>query len=315
MFEGYRRRDFLLAIVSVFFFGASFPLLKYALFYLPPLTFATIRAILTALFFLTVSPLLGWRFKFPKGAPLRTALIVAFLSTTYPSVAQNYGIMLLEPSSAATLSSVFQSTSPIFTMFLAAKFLEEPITRKKAFGAAVSFTGIVLLSTGRGGVEALKSSATLGGLLILSTALSYAISGVLIKNTLKEYGAMNLLFWCNIFSALMFIPIGAVILFTGVENPTLTPLGMPIIWLSLLVLSMVVGGVIMIVWYRLIERYPISRLSYFSYLIPLFSGGIAISMMAEWVDIRTLLFSLLVIIGVYIVQSPEKARVKIPRDT
>ena len=212
---------------------------------------------------------------------------------------------MLDPSSAATVSSIFQSTTPIFITILAAIFLGEPLTRRKALGAAVSFTGILLLSLEGKDLGTLKSATTLGGLLILSTALSYSISGIITKKTLEFYPRLDLLAWSTFLSALMYLPIMGLVWLFGVERPAPERALLPPVFLSLAVLSFIVGGAVMVIWYRLIDSYPISRLSYFSYLLPLFAGLISFTFMGERLTPLSLIYAALVLLGVYIVQRPE----------
>jgi len=308
LFEGFRPRDVPLALISTFLFAVSFPILKYALRYSPPLLFAAVRAALTAIFFVVFFALIGRRIRVPRGRALTASILVAFFSATYPSAAQNLGIIMLDPRSAATVSSIFQSTTPIFITVLAAVFLGEPLTRGKAFGAAVSFTGIILLSLEGKDLEALKSAATLGGLLILSTALSYSISGIVTKKTLEFYPRLDLLAWSSFLSALMYVPLMGLVWFFGVENPSPEKVLLPPVFISLALLSFIVGGAVMIIWYRLIDSYPISRLSYFNYLLPLFAGLVSFIFMGERLSPRSLIYAALILLGVYIVQRPEGGR-------
>lgn len=305
MFEGFRPRDVLLALLSTFFFSTSFPLLKYALGYLPPIFFAAVRAVFTAAFFVALFALIKRRMGVPRGRALTASLLVSLFSATYPSLAQNLGILMLDPHSAATISSVFQSTTPLFITILAVFFLSEPLTRGKALGAIISFTGVLLLTLEGKDLSALKSATTLGGLLILSTALSYSISSIIIKKTLDFYSRLDLLAWSSLFSALTYLPIVGLVWFFGVETPAPERVLLPPVLLSLLFLSLVVGGAVMVIWYRLIDFYPVSRLTYFSYLIPIFAGLISIIFMGERLSTFSLIYIALVLLGIYIVQRPE----------
>lgn len=104
--------------------------------------------------------------------------------------------------------SIINAITPIFTMFVAAIVLKEPITLKKAGGVAMSFCGIVILilntvRTATGGVTETKP---LGILLIICNSLFFACYLGIFKPLISKYNVITFMKWMFLFSAVVAIP-------------------------------------------------------------------------------------------------------------
>ncbi|MGM9767855.1 MAG: DMT family transporter [Candidatus Cryptobacteroides sp.] len=104
--------------------------------------------------------------------------------------------------------SIVSSMSPIYTMFIAAIALKEPISLKKAGGVALSFAGIIFLilnSTGTG--SGAESTSIRGILLMIVNSLSFSLYLGLFKPVIQRYTVITFMKWIFLFSTLMSLPV------------------------------------------------------------------------------------------------------------
>ena len=104
--------------------------------------------------------------------------------------------------------SIVSSLSPIYTMFIAAYALKEPITLRKAGGVAISFLGIIYLimnsvtSTG-GTVE----TSLIGILLMIANSLCFSLYLGLFKPVISKYSVITFMKWIFLFASAFSLPL------------------------------------------------------------------------------------------------------------
>ena len=103
--------------------------------------------------------------------------------------------------------SIVSSLSPIYTMFIAAYVLKEPITLRKAGGVAISFFGIIYLImnsvTGAGGTI---ETNWVGILLMIANSLSFSLYLGLFKPVITKYSVITFMKWIFLFATLFSFP-------------------------------------------------------------------------------------------------------------
>ncbi len=103
--------------------------------------------------------------------------------------------------------SLFTAMSPIYTMFVAAIVIKEPITLKKAFGVALSFAGIIYLIITRASVSgSTTESTTFGIIMIILNSLSFSMYLGIFKPLIAKYSAVTFMKWIFLFSFCAVIP-------------------------------------------------------------------------------------------------------------
>lgn len=105
-------------------------------------------------------------------------------------------------------TSIICAITPIFTMFVAAIVLKEPITLKKAGGVALSFGGVIFLiintvHIGNGGAAETKP---LGIALMVLNSLFFACYLGIFKPLTEKYHVVTFMKWMFLFSAIVAIP-------------------------------------------------------------------------------------------------------------
>ena len=111
--------------------------------------------------------------------------------------------------------SIVSSLSPIYTMFIAAYALKEPITLRKTGGVAISFLGIIYLImnsvTSTGG--AVETSLT-GILLMIANSLCFSLYLGLFKPVISKYSVITFMKWIFLFASAFSLPLAGRELFT-----------------------------------------------------------------------------------------------------
>ena len=106
-------------------------------------------------------------------------------------------------------TSIITSTTPIFTMFIAAIALKEPITLKKAGGVAISFVGVILLVLNTIGVHGngITQSKPIGILLMIGNCLFFASYLGIFRPLIQRYHVVTFMKWIFLFSTIVAVPL------------------------------------------------------------------------------------------------------------
>lgn len=106
--------------------------------------------------------------------------------------------------------SIVASMSPVYTMFIAAFALKEPITWRKAGGVAMSLIGIIFLilnSVGMGGNE--RTTNLTGILLMIANSFCFALYLGIFKPVIAKYSVITFMKWIFLFSTCLSLPLSA----------------------------------------------------------------------------------------------------------
>lgn len=126
------------------------------------------------------------------------------LGASLTGVLFNQGVFAIGISMTSPLNqSLLATLGPIITMLLAAVWLREPITGKKAIGVLVGASGAVLLILGR---RAAGASSLVGDLICLSATVSYCLYLTLFKRVILRYSPITLMKWLFLFSGIIVVP-------------------------------------------------------------------------------------------------------------
>ncbi len=110
------------------------------------------------------------------------------------------------PDTTPMHCSIISSMSPIYTMFIAAIVLKEPLSWQKAGGVLLSLAGILFLilnnSSGGGAAESKLS----GILLMFLNSLSFSLYLGMFKPVIAKYSVVTFMKWIFLFSFLMSVP-------------------------------------------------------------------------------------------------------------
>ena len=278
-----------LILTSMLIWGVSYPLVKLLLNKgVPPITLATLRHVVFIPMMIIV--LLRKSYKKYSKKDWGFFLALAFFTIFLPNISQNIGMLY----TTASISSIIQSTSPVFTILLAFIFLKETKTVNKIIGSLVALIGTILLST-KGNLA--FNLYTLGNLLILISSISYAIAGVILKMGLSRIPAFDLLCFETTFG--FFMLLGANIF---LEDISIIGSFSMELWFYIFLLSVLASFIAAILYYQILYEEELSHLVIFTYLIPVFAIIFSYFMLGEILSAKDILFASIVLIGVALAQ-------------
>lgn len=260
-----------LAVLGVgLIYAVCFTAIKFGLAYAPPLVFGGLRAFTGGLALLAVLLVIRQPL-FPGRTEWGAIALVGLISTTL-----NFGAMFLSPSrTSAGIASVLGNIQPLVTLVLAAIFLGEPLSIWKTTALILGLVGVTLIAYPA--FSGLSGYGIDGGVLALSVSASSAIGSILVKHLIQKANLLAVAAWQLLIGSLPLLAASAVI-----ESAK------PIAWGAafigvLLFLSLVGTSFVTVIWYVLLRKYEVSRITLFLFLTPLFGLGIAALIFKEQV--------------------------------
>ena len=106
--------------------------------------------------------------------------------------------------------SIISSLSPIYTLFIAAYALKEPISAQKIGGVVLSLCGIIyLILNSTSSTSAITQTTPLGVLLMIGNSLCFSLYLGIFKPTITKYSVITFMKWIFLFSSLLSLPLSA----------------------------------------------------------------------------------------------------------
>ncbi len=199
--------------------------------------------------------------------------------------------------------SVMSTTTPIFTMFVAAIFLKEPITWKKALGVALSFGGILwlILQSTFGGNGA-SETEPVGIIFCFANYIIFALYLGTCRNLIARYSVVTSMKWMFLFSFILAIP------FTLPHLPTTQFAAVPnYVWWEI---AFMIFFSTFIAYYLIPaaqKRIRPTLVSMYGYLQPIIAIAVAIWTAMDRLTFTKVLAALLVFTGVWVVNKSRAA--------
>lgn len=104
-------------------------------------------------------------------------------------------------------TSILSSITPIFTMFIAAIFLKEPLSWKKVLGVILSFGGVVFLILNSITIHhGANETSPMGIVLLVLNTLSFASYLGIFRPIISRYSVVTFMKWMFLFSLLLSLP-------------------------------------------------------------------------------------------------------------
>ena len=247
-------RDFAMLLLTAIY-ALCYVAIKAGLPFMPPLRFAALRALIGGLLMFLLMAALRRRL-LPRARDWRWVIGLGITST---SIA--FGAMFLSPGLAgAGIASVLGNSQPIFAVALAVPLLGERLTTPKQVALLLGIVGLVLIA-----LPAIRSSGidgVAGPALALGASLSLAIGSVIAKRMGPEIDLLSVSAWQLIIGSLPLVLVSAV----TDHGP----------WISLdprflgILAFMAVAETALPtpLWYWLLRRDEVGRLSLFLFLVP-----------------------------------------------
>lgn len=264
---------------------------------LSPIVLFTLRAFCAGLLFWLLSLFLP-REHVPAADLLRMAG-AAMLGLVIPQMTFLTAITMTAPIDL----SVVQSMTPIMTMFVAAIFLKEPITWKKAGGVALSFAGVlwIIFQSARSG--AVAETRPLGIILTITNALCFAFYLGVCRPVIQRYSVVTLMRWMFLFAFVVSLPFSAAQLvsldYAAVPSQVWWEVAYLIVFATFVAYFLIPVGQ---------QRIRPTLVSMYGYLQPIIAAAVGIAVGMDRLTITKVLAAVCVFVGVAIVNRSRAAR-------
>ncbi|MEU6073479.1 DMT family transporter [Micromonospora sp. NPDC047074] len=284
-------QDLLILIVVAALWGASFLFIRVAVHDLGPVALIEARVGLAGLALLAVVAMLRRR---PAWRDRRRYLILGALSAAAPFTL----IAVAELHITASLASILNATTPLFSLLLSVAWLGEPLTPRRLLGVLLGVLGVgVLVGLGPVRVDPALVAAVAASLL---AALLYAAGGIYAKLHFVDTAPMTVATGQQLAAAvLLLIP-------TLLLPPPRVP-DLPVA-AAVLALALACTALGFALFYRLVARLgPTGALSV-TFLVPVFGSAWGALFLDEEVTPGTGLGLLIVLGGVALVTGAAARR-------
>lgn len=273
-----------LLITLSFVWGGSFYFIEKALIYFTFEQVVFFRVFFAALFILIV--LFIKKIKIIFDLKLWTMfLVMAILNNIIPFL----GITYAQESITASLASLFNATTPIFTALLAHILTkDEKISTYKAIGILVGFIGMIILLLPKG-FENFELASTFA----IIAAISYAFAGVFGKK-LKEYNPI-----LNVFGMLSTSSVIMYFLFFSSINSVQVESFFE--FKDLILLAVVSTSIAYIIYFRLLFSVGAVKVLLVTYLIPISASVLGIFLLDEEFTINMILGTAVIFVSLWLI--------------
>jgi drug/metabolite transporter (DMT)-like permease len=260
----------------------------------PPLILLTARFSLAGILILGVSALRGegWQMNW------RDVAVFAVLGVANNALYLGLGYTGLKTVSAG-LGGLIVSANPVFTAMLAALFLGEALTWRKAIGLLLGIAGVGFIVWHRMSV----GSDSLHGILFTLASLASIVAGTILFKILAPKGSL----WVgngiqNLAGGLVLLPFALTFSSVGDVVPSMRLLGA--------FAFLVLGGSILayLLWMHLLKVCGATAASAYHFLMPPLGMLFAFLVLGEHVEFRDLLGIIPVALGIYLVTRPAAAK-------
>ena len=239
----------------------------------------------------------------PKEKVQRRDLPIIFLAAFLGYFVTQLTFLVAIPQITPMHCSIISSLSPIYTMFIAALVLKEPITFKKAGGVLLSLSGILFLILNRGNAEGGIESSIFGIILMLINGLAFSLYLGAFRPVITRYSVITLMKWIFLFSTIMSIPLSAKEIATmqwnTIPQTQLWELAFLIICATCICYFLIPTG------QKLIRP---TLVSMYSYVQPIIATAISIIGGIELLSWQKILAATMVFAGVFIVNQSKKKK-------
>lgn len=286
------------AFLAVALWGASFVATKVALAEITPLAVVVMRF---ALGLVTIGIVLAIRrqLHLPRRSDVAWLALLGLNGITVHQLLQANGLV----TTTATNSGWLVALIPIFTAVLAWLVVGEAFGTSKIAGLAVAAAGTLVI-IGRGAISAqLLRNATTGDLLMLASAVNWALFTALSKRVMGRYPPGLLIAFIMAFGWLLMLPL------TALQGGLATAWRMsPAAWTGVVFLGIFCSGLAYVFWYDALAETDAAALSSFIYLEPLVTVVLAALIIGEAITWPVVAGGGTIMLGVWLVNHPDRRR-------
>jgi drug/metabolite transporter (DMT)-like permease len=285
-------KPILKAVFAVTVWGASFIATKVALQEISPITIVWLR-FLMGIIILGVVVVAHQQLVLPPREEWGYFALLGFLGITFHQWLQSNALQTSEAGTTAWIVS----TTPVFMAILGRFLLHEELGWMKSLGILLAFVGVlIVVSKGDFGSISVGRFGAPGDVLILVSAVNWAVFSALSRRGLQTHPASQMMFYIMLlgwlFTSILFVTTNGI-----AEIPALTVDG----WMAITFLGVFCSGLAYIAWYDALKSLGTAQTGVFLYIEPLVAVVVAFFVLAEPITLASLLGGAVILFGVWLV--------------
>lgn len=277
-----KKFDIIIAVLVALTWGGSYIAIKYTVIEVPGLLSIAIRFIITSAILLPFVP--KPKINFSKIYSLALVMGVFYIGLLY------YGLYLGINTSLTVI--IAQLNIPL-SIVIARFALKEHFTLSSIIGVTLALIGVLIIV---GAPQTIGNSTAF--IMLLLSACFGAIFNIQVRK-LDTVPPLSLLCWSNLIAAPHLLLMSYFIEgnpFQLLEGTTYK------LWIALSY-SIIVTGIGIILWFRLLQIYPIHKIMPFHLLTPFFGISLSIMFLGEFPSWPVLLGGVVILSGIAITQT------------
>lgn len=279
------------ALFAVVVWGGSFIATKIALAEIAPVTVVWLRFAMGVVVLGAVVAQRRQLFR-PSARDFGYFALLGFLGIAFHQWLQSTGLV----TSQASTTSWIVASSPIFLALLGWIVLRERLGWLGAGGIALAAFGVlVVVSKGSLSTVTAGRFGEPGDVLILLSAVNWAVFSVLSRRGLKRHSSAGMMFWVMTLGWLLTTV--SFLAGPGLADIRLTTAG----WAAMAFLGIACSGIAYVFWYDALRVLPAGQVGALLYLEPLVTVVIAAALLKEPVLPATLGGGAAILVGVWLV--------------
>lgn len=247
-------KQLLVLLILASLFGSSFIYLKIAVPSLGPIFLIECRVIIAALF------LIGYAFLIKQKVDIKSLwkefLILGAINAVIPFVLIAYAELYI----SASLASIINSTTPLFSAVISILWLKESKNNRMFYGIIIGCIGVLIL-VGWSPIT-MQAEVIASIVAICLAAIFYAIGGVYSKITFHNIKSLELAIGQHLGASVVLFPFALFNLPNRLPNLTVT--------LSVLGLAVLSTGIAYLLYFYLIKSVGPTRTVSVTLLVPIF---------------------------------------------
>ncbi|HKY56101.1 MAG TPA: DMT family transporter [Anaerolineales bacterium] len=279
-------------LFAVIVWGASFIATKIALETISPISIVWLRFAMGVVV-LGMIVALRKQFALPERREWGYFALLGFLGITFHQWLQSNGLQTSEAGTTAWIVA----TTPVFMALLGWIFLREGLAVTQIIGIGLAAAGVLLVTTD-GNIASISIGrfGAPGDILILVSAVNWAVVSALSRRGLKLYAAGLMTFYIMTFGWLF----SSLLFFGGRHYTEIGHLSLNG-WLGVTFLGIFCSGLAYIAWYDALQALSTAETGVFLYIEPLVAVVVAFFLLDEAITWASLIGGAIILFGVWMV--------------
>ena len=197
---------------------------------------------------------------------------------------------------SAGIGGIIISTQPMVIALMAAALGTEKLSASVLVGMVISFAGSLFLFSGDAGAAQSTSDLIIGGLMIFTCGIAWAIYVIFSRPLVKKYGTLKITAWSLFLCAPPALVFASASTWSAVANMR------PADWQALFFLSVIATFIALVAWNFASGHLRSSTMGASLYLVPVLAVAAGWLVLSEKVTFTTLIAGFLILAGVAIAE-------------